>query len=137
MSTTLGLKAVVNSSISLLINGSGLLCVPGFIVGEGVGVGKGVRTGINGLVIKLFGRGVVVGIGVGVGVGELDPPPLETVGMAGIDVTELDAALSPFVLTALRVIEYEVPFVSPVMTTGEDVTAGEKGVYVDPSSEYL
>ena len=67
ISTTLGLKALVNSSISLLINGSGLFCVPGFIVG--LGVGNGVRTGINGLVIKLFGRGVVVGIGVGVGVG--------------------------------------------------------------------
>ena len=104
-STTLGLKALIKSSISLLINGSGLFCVPGFIVAVGVGVGNGVRTGINGLVIKLFGRGVVVGIGVGVGVGELDPPPPETVGMAGIDVTELDAELSPFVLTALRVIE--------------------------------
>jgi hypothetical protein len=105
-STTLGLRELIKSSISLLINGSGLIEVPGFIVGEGDGVGVGIRTGVNGLVIKLFGRGVVVGIGVGVGVGvEVDPAPPETIGMAGVDVTELDAELAPLVLTAFRVIE--------------------------------
>ena len=116
--------------------------VPGTRVAGAVGLGVG-EGSASGLFNKLLGRiglgvgeGAGVGVGVGKGVGALDPPPLETIGMAGVDVTELDAELSPLVLTAFRVIEYDVPFVSPVMTTGDEVTVGEKAVYVVPSNEY-
>ena len=38
--------------------------------------------------------------------------------VAGVTKIEVDAAPSPFALTAFKYIVYEVPFVSPVIVTG-------------------
>ena len=102
ISTTLGLKAFVKSSMILLINGSGLVEVPGTRVGLftcGVGVGVGNR----GLVIKLFGRTEVVGDGVGVGVID-PPPPLETGVAWGVPLVADDSSPAPVVFLALNLI---------------------------------
>ncbi len=74
--------------------------MPGISVGGMTGVGRGV--GLKGFVIKLFGRGVLVGVGVGVGVGVIDPPPEDTT--PGVALIEFEATESPVVLTALIVI---------------------------------
>jgi hypothetical protein len=52
----------------------------------------------------------------------------------GVDVTLLDAALDPMALMALRRMVYAVPLVSPVITIGDVVDAGEGTVYVAPPS---
>ena len=101
-SIILGFKGSINSSIIFLINGSGLVTVPGIVVevGEGVGIGK-----VNGLLIMFvgLGRGVVVtrGVGVGVAVGVEVPPDA---GIAGVPVRELETVPSPAALTALILI---------------------------------
>ena len=50
---------------------------------------------------------------------------------------EADAALSPIAVTALRVMLYEVLFVSPVIVIGLVASAGESAVKFVPSMEYL
>ena len=71
---TFGLKALIKESIGLGANGSGLLIIPGTREGDGAGIGL-----VNGLLIKLFGLGVLfvgfVIVGLGVGVGVVEPPP--------------------------------------------------------------
>jgi hypothetical protein len=53
----------------------------------------------------------------------------------GAPLTLFDATDSPSALTALRVTEYVVPLVRPVMVMGLVVAAGFTGVYVVPSVE--
>ena len=97
ISTTLGLRELIKSSMSRLINGSGLFCVPGFIVGEGVGFGIA-----SGLSKRFVGRVLGVALAVGVGVGVIVGAVLSLeLGIAGVPETEFEAVPSPALLTAL------------------------------------
>ncbi len=70
-----------------------------------------------------MGDDVRVDVGVGVGV--------DAVGVADFVV---DAVPLPNSFTARKAMEYDVPFVSPVMTMGVDVLAGERVTHVSPPS---
>ena len=97
--TTLGLKALIKESIGLGANGSGLLITPGTKEGDGTGIGP-----INGLLIRLFGLGVLfvglVIVGLGVVVGVVEPPPPED-EVPAVAVIEFDDEPDPDPLTAL------------------------------------
>ena len=55
----------------------------------------------------------------------------------GFDNTASDATPLPFTFTARIRVEYTVPFVRPVMTSGDVVTGDTEGVHVvPPSVEY-
>ena len=53
----------------------------------------------------------------------------------GVPVAELLAVPGPAAFTARILTAYWVPFVSPVMTSGEDVEAGDLVVQLVPSKE--
>ena len=56
---------------------------------------------------------------------------------AGVTDDDAEAAPDPAELTALSVTPYVTPLVKPVISTGEEVTAGENAVQFEPpSSEY-
>lgn len=50
----------------------------------------------------------------------------------GVTETDDEADPVPAALTALSKIVYVVPFVKPVIETGDVVCAGENAVYVEP-----
>jgi len=54
----------------------------------------------------------------------------------GVPLAEFDAKLTPAEFTARTWIVYSTPLVSPAMTSGLVVCAGEKAVKVLPSVEY-
>lgn len=90
--------------------GTGLATGAGAGAGSGVGVGEGEAVAV--------GSGVGVGVcsGVGVGVG--------STGATGVPEIWLDATESPSLFTAFSRTVYSVPFVRPVITTGEEFFAG-------------
>jgi len=56
--------------------------------------------------------------------------------VAGFPVTGSLEAPWPWLLTAATTIDASVPFVSPVMTSGESTLAGERSTKPPPSTEY-
>ncbi len=122
-------------------------------VGEGVGVaiglgvGDGEITGAGGLMGlgdtgftaggRLVGVGLGVAVGVGSGLGEIeDEVGGLTTTSVGVAETLFDAEPEPDELTARILTEYAVPFVSPVIDSGEDVTAGLGVTQMPELSEY-
>ena len=75
---------------------------------------------------------VTVVTGVAARTGAVTPPIAATditvTGTTGVAVTELEATLSPAVLTAFNVMVYEIPLVNPGITTGVVVSLGLNAV---------